>query len=107
MLRFEREAVAALTTSTDAGLRRAVETYVDRRLRAMPDFLRIGVAAETVVLGAWSRVRDPRRRSVGAGLRARLDRWEAGSPIGVVRSWVRLLRSLVTYAENELPETVS
>ena len=107
MLRFEREAVAALTTSTDARLRRAVEAYVDRRLRSMPDFLRIGVAIQTMALEGWSRVGHRVRRDDGSGLRTQLDRWEAGSPIGVVRSWVRLLRSLVTYAENELPEAVS
>jgi hypothetical protein len=107
VLRFEREAVAALTTSTDEGLRSAVETYVDGSLHAMPDFLRIGVALETVFLGAWARLRDPARSADGARLRARLDGWESRSPIGVVRSWVRLLRSLVIYAENELPEAVS
>ncbi len=101
MLAFERRAVAALTTARDDDLRRAVDAYVDGSLRAMPDFLRIGVAVESAVLGAWSRV------LVGSGgraapLRGRLGRWESG-PIGPVRQWARLMRSLVLYAENELP----
>lgn len=107
MLRFEREAVAALTTTDDAALRAAVATYVDSSLRAMPDFLRLGVAVETLFLGAWARLRDLTTGADGAELRARLDGWEARAPIGVIRSWVRLLRSLVIYAENELPEAVS
>jgi hypothetical protein len=107
MLRFEREVVAALTTARDTELRAAVATYVDRSLRAMPDFLRLGVAAETVFLGAWARLRDRTSGADREALRARLDGWEARAPIGVVRSWVRLLRSLVIYAENELPKAVS
>lgn len=107
MLRFEREAVAALTTTTDPGLRGGVARYVDDSLKAMPDFLRLGVAFESVFLGAWAHLSDRVGREGGDRLRARLDGWEAGSPIGVVRSWVRLLRSLVIYAENELPESVA
>jgi hypothetical protein len=107
VLRFEREAVAALTTTTDAGLRGGVTRYVDDSLKAMPDFLRLGVALETVCLGAWPRLCERVGRRGGDPLRTRLDGWEAGSPIGVVRSWVRLLRSLVIYAENELPESVA
>ena len=107
MLRFEQEAVAALTTTRDAALRTAVANYVDSSLRDMPDFLRLGVAVETVFLGMWARVSNSKSGDSGVALRERLDGWEARAPIGVIRSWVRLLRSLVIYAENELPETVS
>ena len=97
MLRFEREVVRSLVTSPDARLRSEVESYVDGCLRAMPEYLRAGVTAESVVLGAWAGVRGRRTD----GLRGQLDDWDV-SPIGVVRQYVRLLRSLVLFAECEL-----
>ena len=98
--------MAALTTAPDQELRAEVSDYVDRSLRAMPDFLRLAVAVESAVLGAWDRLLVWSRWAGAAGLRERLGRWESG-PIGPVRSWVRLLRSLVLYAENELPRVGS
>jgi hypothetical protein len=100
MLRFEREVVRSLLTSSDGEVRSAVEEYVDGCLRTMPEYLRAGVAAESVVLGAWASLSGGRARDPRALVR-RLDAWEEG-PIGVVRQYVRLLKSLVLFAECEL-----
>jgi hypothetical protein len=100
MLRFEREVVRSLVTSPDDQVRSAVVDYVDGSLRAMPEYLRAGVVVESVVLGAWAGVLG-RRRAGEEGLVRLLDRWDE-SPIGLVRQYVRLLRSLVLFAECEL-----
>ena len=101
MLRFEREVVRSLVTSPDDQLRATIEDYVDGALRAMPEYLRGGVAAGTVVLGTWARVLGRRGGSDPAALVELVDRWEE-SPLGPVRQYVRLLRSLVLFAECEL-----
>jgi hypothetical protein len=95
MLWFEREVVSTLTAGIDEPLRSDVETYVDDALRAMPEHLRAGMAAESVALGLWARLRG---RRGGVDLEA-LE----SSPLDPVRQYVRLLRSLVLFAEHELP----
>ena len=99
MLGFEREVVASLVTSTDPEVQSAVLTYVARSLRSMPEHLRAGVAAESVVLSAWVTL----RRRVGAtgDLRPQLEAWQ-DSRLDPVRQYVRLLHSLVLFAEHEL-----
>lgn len=100
MLGFEREVVASFVTSAEPEVRSAVFTYVDRSLRSMPEHLRAGVAAESLALGAWVRL----QRTLGArrdDFASQLDGWE-GSRLGPVRQYVRLLRSLVLFAECEL-----
>ena len=101
MLWFERQVVSTLMSpNLDAGTRSAVEAYVSTTLHSMPEHLRAGVAAETLVLGgrSWLEHRlgrfDPRR------LPARIDRWRT-SKIDPIRQYVRLLHSLVLFAENE------
>jgi hypothetical protein len=94
MLGFERRMVAALTTTSDPTVRAGVEAWVDGSLRDMPEHLRFGVAAESVALGLWARVR-------GADDPALLRSFES-SPVWPVRQYVRLLRSLVLFAENEV-----
>jgi hypothetical protein len=100
VLRFERQVVDTLTTTSDPELRRDVATYVDECLRSMPEHLRAGVVAESLALGAWSRVRSF-GRSDRASLEAQLARWEH-HPVDVVRQYVRLIGSLVLFAEVEL-----
>jgi hypothetical protein len=95
VLAFERQVVSRLMSTTDPAHRAAVEAYVDGTLRSMPEHLRAGVAAESVLLGAWARLR--RRQGGELDLDA-LD----GSPVDVVRQYVRLLRGLVLFAESEL-----
>jgi hypothetical protein len=100
MLWLEREVVATLTAGVEPGRRVAIERYVDGVLRAMPEHLRFGVAGESVVLGfgAWTARRLGSRRDLGD----RLDAWER-SRVGVIRQYVRLLSSLVMFADQELP----
>ena len=103
MLWFEREVVGALIESPDQPLRSAVESFVDGSLRDMPEHLRAGVAAESVLLGTYTAALRRAGRLPAGDPRAlvALEAWET-SPIGVLRSYVRLMKSLVVFAENEL-----
>lgn len=94
MLGFERRMVAALTTTSDPALRSGVEGWVDGSLRDMPEVLRLGVLVESVGLGLWARARPQADTAL-------LRSFEY-SPLWPVRQYVRLLRSLVLFAENEL-----
>ena len=86
--------VAALTTSPDPAVRARVATWVDDSLRDMPEHLRLGVLVESLGLGMWAAVR---RQDDD-----RLVRSLESSPLWPVRQYVRLLRSLILFAENEL-----
>ena len=102
MLWFERAVVATLVDPNDDERRRAaIEEYVDEALRAMPEYLRAGVASESLLLGVWPRLEATLGRYDPQLLRARLERGKA-SRFDVVRQYVRLLQSLVLFAENEL-----
>jgi hypothetical protein len=94
MLAFERRVVDALIETGDPAGRARVHAWVDASLREMPELLRFGVVAESVAFGvlahAW--------RGSLEQLLASLER----NPIGLVRSYVRLFRSLVLYGELEL-----
>ena len=93
MLWFERQVVDRLIGTGDPSLRAAVEQHVDGTLRVMPEHIRAGIGAASLALGGLSRLRGG-RIDVGA-----LDR----SRIGPIRQYVRLFRSLVLFAEEELP----
>ena len=99
MLPYERRVVEALLTSDDPELRQEVVAYVGATLAAMPEVLRTGLVGETILLGTWSAVR--RRRSSATDATADIA-WLDGHPVGLVRQWVRALRSLVLLAEQEL-----
>jgi hypothetical protein len=103
MLWFERQVVRALSQDADPGQLAAIESYVDGALRAMPEHIRLGVAAESVALGGWSKLDGLRHRSGGATPGPRLGPLES-SPIGPVRQYVRLIKSLVIFAQHEHPE---
>jgi hypothetical protein len=94
MLGFERRIVAALTTATDPDLRAGVSAWVDETLRDMPEHLRLGVLAESIGLGAWAAVRGHDDDTLLASFEA--------SPLWPVRQYVRLLKGLVLFAEQEL-----
>jgi hypothetical protein len=98
MLGFERDLVATLTTTRDPAIRARVESWVDGSLRTMPEVLRLGVVAETVAFGAFARLRNGGRRGAPPTVVDEL----AGSRIPLVRQYVRLFRSLVLFAEEEL-----
>lgn len=104
MLWFEREVVGSLTASDDQRVRSSVEAFVDGSLRDMPEHLRAGVVGESLVLGTYvAALRVLGRLPTGdrTALRRHLDAWES-SRIGVVRQYVRLMTSLVVFAEHEL-----
>jgi len=102
VLRFERQVVGTLMSpALDATTRAAVESYVANTLHSMPEHLRAGVAAESIVLGGWSWLADRAGRPDDRRLRARVARWKV-SRLDPVRQYVRLLHSLVVFAENEL-----
>ena len=103
MLWFEREVVGALIASPDQPLRSSVEAFVDGTLRDWPEHLRLGVAGESVLLGAYvGELRRSGRLAHGDrdGLRRLIDGWET-SPVGLLRSYVRAMKSLVIMAEHE------
>ena len=95
MLDFERELVAALVTTTDPAARREIEAFVEGSLDEMPEFLRLGVLVETIGVAALAKVRR------GGNLLDLVDLLER-APIPLVRQYVRLFRSLVLFAEQEL-----
>jgi hypothetical protein len=102
VLWFERQVVGALMSPTlDDAARAAVESYVDETLRSMPEHLRAGVVAESLLFGVRPRLEFALGRAADAGVRSRVERWKT-SRIDVVRQYVRLLQSLVLFAENEL-----
>jgi hypothetical protein len=107
MLWFEHKVVAALTRDLDESRREPVVAYVEAALRSMPEYLRAGVAAESVALGALPRLRE----RFGGFDDDALHRWLAtleASPVDPVRQYVRLLSSLVLFAREELlPEAVA
>lgn len=95
MLWFERQVVDRLVTTSDTRRRRDIESFVDGALHAMPEHLRFSIGSASVMLAGWARVFRPEP--------ARLVRSLDTSPIAPIRQYVRLFRSLVLFAENELP----
>jgi hypothetical protein len=102
VLWFERQVVGALMSSTlDDRARVAVESYVDDTLRSMPEHLRAGVLGESLLFGTRPLLAHALGRDDPERLHARIERWRT-SKIDFVRQYVRLLHSLVLFAENEL-----
>jgi hypothetical protein len=102
VLWFERQLVRSLMDpQLGAPARAEVEAYVDGTLRSMPEHLRAGVAAESLLLGTPARLAQLTGRFDAARLRTRADGWK-NSRIDLVRQYVRLVQSLVLFAENEL-----
>ncbi|HMG26790.1 MAG TPA: hypothetical protein VKH36_08260 [Acidimicrobiia bacterium] len=102
MLWLEREVVASLVSPNLGDDQRfAVERYVDESLQSMPEHLRVGVAAESLLFGAWPRLQDALGRYDRRSMDARVDRWKS-SRFDPVRQYVRLIQSLVLFAEHEL-----
>lgn len=95
MLRFERHVVDRLVTTPDPRRRNDITTFVEGSLRAMPEHLRVSIGAASVVLALWALVFRPDD--------ARIVRSLDHSPIPQIRQYARLFRSLVLFAEQELP----
>ena len=102
MLWFERQVVGALMSpKLDPDARAVVEAYVSSTLHSMPEHLRGGVAAESIVLGARSWIEKRLGRLDEQRVHTQVARWKQ-SNIDPIRQYVRLLESLVLFAENEL-----
>lgn len=101
MFWFERQVVEALLPHADEGERAVVTDYVGEALADMPEPVRAGVAAESLLLGGWGRLQQLVGRFDPAELPARIERWET-SAIGPLRQYVRLMRMLTLFAECEL-----
>jgi hypothetical protein len=100
MFWLEGRVVNALAGDDDRRTGGAISAFVGSSLAAMPQHLRLGVALESLGLGAWVRLRlgaDPEP----AAIRRSMAGWEH-HPIGVVRQYPRLLSSLVIFAQQEL-----
>ena len=94
MLDFERELVAALSSSSEPRLRAGIASFVEGSLDDMPEFLRLGVLVESMAFSVVAKVRRGPLPALVATLEA--------SPISFVRQYIRLFRSLVLFAEQEL-----
>jgi hypothetical protein len=103
MLSFERQVVATLAGDADPRERAAIDSYVDGALGALPEIIRLGVAAESIALGVWSKADGLLQQRKGGPGGPRLGPLES-SFIGPVRQYVRLMRSLVLFAQYEQPE---
>jgi len=102
VLRFERELVRALVDpDLEPTRRQAIESFVDASLCSMPQHIRLGVAAETMVLGTWPLIGLGLGRLDQASLRGLAQRWGT-SRLDPLRQYVRVFASLVAFAENEL-----
>jgi hypothetical protein len=93
VLRFERLVVSELTTSSDPARREEIASFVEGALRSMPEHLRLAIGTASIGLRVLSVV-APGRTTARS-----LDT----SPIPQLRQYVRMFRSLVLFAEQELP----
>jgi hypothetical protein len=94
MLAFEQQFVDALAQTDDPAVSTRVRRWVDGSLRTMPQHLRLGLFCESLLLSGWTAL----LRSDVDQLPSALDR----SPLMPLRQYVRLFRSLVLFAEQEL-----
>jgi hypothetical protein len=94
VLRIERDVVHALLDTPDTEHQARVEGWVEGCLDDMPELLRTGVQAESLLVAAWHRLR-------GTDLGTLLDAMER-NPIGLVQQYPRLFRSLVLFGDLEL-----
>ena len=92
MLGFERRVVAALTDDVDSAARAQIEHWVEVSLDDLPDAVRLGIRAQSIVLGLWYRTRPDD---------VLVDRLQE-SPLWPVRGYLRAIRSLVLMSKHEL-----
>jgi hypothetical protein len=100
MLWLERQVVTTLVGERDQQRRLDVVAYVDGVLKAMPKHLRTAVVAESLALGAWPALEQVLGRNDAEAMSRHVHGW-AVSPLAPVRQYVRLLHSLVLFADNE------
>jgi hypothetical protein len=103
VLWFERQVVDRLVTTPDPRRRADITAYVDGTISAMPEHLRAAIGSASLAFGAWFSVLRPGRRSLDATMPDPLVHALDTSWIPPMRQYVRLFRSLVLFAEQELP----
>jgi hypothetical protein len=107
MLWLEARIVEVLSEDAPPEHHAEIERYVDECLRDMPEFLRLGVALESIGLGLLTRLTGVFRPGRDA-VRHRMEAC-ARSHVDLIRQYVRMLHSLVVFASLELskePETL-
>jgi hypothetical protein len=101
VLWFERQVVDRLISTPDPRRRADIAAYVDGTITALPEHLRAAIGAASLAFGSWFRVVRPRKRP-GATVDPLVHALDT-SPFPQMRQYVRLFRSLVLFAEQELP----
>lgn len=91
------EAYLAPLTPTQRG---TAEAFIAGSLRDLPHHLRIGLAADSILLEAITRATHGGRIPDDATLRELVTRWEA-NPFTPIRQYARLVTSLVLFADQE------
>ena len=102
MLWFERQIVDRLMETPDPGRRAAITSHVDSTLADMPEHLRAAIGAASLAFGSWFGVVRPRRSRNGTSPDPLVHSLDT-SWIPPMRQYVRLFRSLVLFADQELP----
>jgi hypothetical protein len=102
VLSFEREVVDRLVSSSDPGRRAEITAYVDGTVSALPEHLRAAIAAASLAFGGWFKVARPHKRVSGTTADPLVHSLDT-SWLPPMRQYVRLFRSLVLFAEQELP----
>lgn len=90
--------MCALLGDADADHMTRVESWVAGSLDDMPELLRLGVVAESVLVAAWRSMRPSRPLTD-------ILRSMEGSPIGLFQQYPRLFRSLVLFGDLESAPT--
>ncbi|WP_436795911.1 hypothetical protein [Actinospongicola halichondriae] len=98
MLRVERDVIHALLGDADTGHAKRVEAWVGGSLDDMPELLRLGVVAESVLVATVRRILPSRPLVDLLGMMER-------SPIGLLQQYPRLFRSLVLFGDLESSPT--
>jgi hypothetical protein len=102
VLWFERQVVDRLVSTPDPRRRAEITAYVDGTVSAMPEHLRGAIGAASLAFGGWFSVVRPRRAAPGVTTDPLVHSLDT-SWIPPMRQYVRLFRSLVLFAEQELP----
>lgn len=103
VLWFERQVVDRLVSTPDPRRRDDITAYVDGTISALPEHLRAAIGAASIAFGGWFSVVRPRARPSDVMTEDPLVHALDTSWIPPMRQYVRLFRSLVLFAEQELP----
>jgi len=100
MASFRSRIIEALLAPLDPTQRGAAEAFVAGSLADLPQHLKIGIALDSVLLEALTRVTHGGRIPDEATLRKLIATWES-NPLTPIRQYARLLSSLVLFADEE------